>query len=137
MEDRTPYTRLKPEHHGGLKAEELRQSGPCGICGRGLMADRCITFYRLTVQQFVIDVNAVRRSVGLAMTLGSGDLARVMGPDEYLAVAPCPARPLIVCQTCAVSVDSSLGALIERTAEDPPAPADPDDNKPEEDSDAS
>ena len=64
---------------------ELRRNDikRCSLCGRGVMHSNYIFFYRVKVEQFVIDVSAVARAHGADMMMGP--LAAVMTPDEPLA----------------------------------------------------
>lgn len=64
----------------GLKAWEITKT----ITGNSVVAQGPI-FYRVTVEQFVLDARAIERQAGLAMMLGSAVVAAVMGPDEDIA----------------------------------------------------
>lgn len=79
----------------GLKEDELR---PCDFCGARFNAPP--VFYRVTVENFAVDVQAARRQLGLGMHLGSAALARVMGPNEDLAKRVSTDTKL-VCLDCA------------------------------------
>lgn len=66
-----------------MKQSELKN---CHICGKGLMHDHQIYFYKVKVEQFVFDLSAIQRQHGLEMSMGaSAALAQIMGPDNDLA----------------------------------------------------
>lgn len=58
----------------------------CHICEEGMMHNNHPFFYKITVEQYVIDIAAVKRQAGLEMSMGeAAPLASVMGPNEDLA----------------------------------------------------
>lgn len=65
-----------------FKRDELAK---CRICGKGMMHDGLIFFYRVKVEQFVIDPKAVTRAMGLELLVGDASIAHALGPDENLA----------------------------------------------------
>jgi len=68
-----------------VREEELREKGNCGICGKGIGASGII-FYRLRLEQYVVNMGALQRQQGLTMMMGGHALlAQVMGPDEEMA----------------------------------------------------
>ena len=92
----------------GVKEDELRELGPCAICGKPLLEQGVPIFYRVTVSQCAFDPGAIRRRLGLSMAMGSGSagdtLARVMGPDEDLAKVMAGPQTRAVCGLCAEKV---------------------------------
>ena len=64
----------------GLKAREIRKT----ISGEGVAAQGPI-FYRVTVEQFALDRNAIERQRGLELMTGSAAIAAALGPDEDIA----------------------------------------------------
>jgi hypothetical protein len=64
----------------GLKAREIGKT----ITGVGVAAQGPI-FYRVTLEQFGIDRDAVTRQAGLENLIGDAAIAAVMGPDEDVA----------------------------------------------------
>lgn len=76
-----------------MKANEFTK---CATCGKGMAASG-VHFYRVTVQQHILDPGAIKRAAGLEMMVGH--LAAVMGPDEDLAVKVAEATVLL-CADC-------------------------------------
>jgi hypothetical protein len=64
----------------GLKASQIGKT----IHGQGV-ASQGPVFYRVTVEQCVLDTSAIRRQAGLEAVVGSGALAAALGPDEDMA----------------------------------------------------
>ncbi|MES2753817.1 MAG: hypothetical protein V4659_04055 [Pseudomonadota bacterium] len=64
----------------GLKARDLKPA----LGGRGVAAQGPI-FYRVTIEQFGIDRDAVTRQHGLELMTGSPALAAALGPDDDIA----------------------------------------------------
>lgn len=64
----------------GLKAREITKT----ITGTSV-AEQGPVFYRVTVEQFVLDAKAIQRQHGLEQMLGSPAIAAAMGPDEDFA----------------------------------------------------
>jgi hypothetical protein len=85
---------------------------PCAKCGKGVMHTGLPLFWRVTIERYGIDANAVRRQVGLEMMLGSPALAAVMGPDETMAKPVMDDVILILCENCAME-DYPVAALAE------------------------
>lgn len=83
-----------------MKEQELRQHATCSLCRKKILEDGIPFFYRVTIEQFEIDLQAVRRKSGLGMML-NGYLAQVMGPDEDMAKPVNEINTLAVCAMCA------------------------------------
>lgn len=67
----------------GLKREEIKK---CSACSRGVMHDGGIQFYRVKLESYIVDFNAVNRAHGMEMMMGGHALlAHMMGPNEDLA----------------------------------------------------
>lgn len=64
----------------GLKAREIRKT----LHGEGVSSQGPI-FYRVTIEQFCVDVRAAERQHGLEMLIGNAVIAAAMGPDEDIA----------------------------------------------------
>lgn len=96
----------------GLKENEVT---PCKICGKPTTHCGSPLFYRITIERYMYDANAVRRQVGLTLMLGNPGLARVMGPDDDMAKRLQATAPAMVCDTCACE-SRSLAELEERLA---------------------
>lgn len=82
----------------GLKRREIQK---CRICERGVMHSGQITFYRVTVEQHVVDLGAVQRLNGLEQVVGSPLLANVMGPNEDLSQPLDRPSTFLLCSECA------------------------------------
>lgn len=87
----------------GIKEDELIKLGKCLICGKALL-EKEILFYRVSIEMCGFDAQAVKSRVGLEMMLGSGPLARIMGPDQYLARVMSGPAQIVVHQSCADQV---------------------------------
>ncbi len=90
-----------------MKQADLK---PCALCNKGVLADRNIAFYRIRVTNFVADMGAINRQVGLEMLVGNPTIANVMGPDDDIAI-PFSEGDCLVCMTCATT--KHIGELIE------------------------
>ena len=96
----------------GLKQRDLK---PCALCGKGMMHKGHPMFYRVTVQSFVVHLRNVQRQSGFEMMMGdAASLADVMGPNNDMAQAPCPANEALVCMDCALGESMSVSELLER-----------------------
>lgn len=95
---------------GNIKREDIQ---PCLLCGEGLMHDNAMTFTRVTVERFVVDLSALRRQHGLEMMIGNPFVAHVMGPHEDLAVALGEPVSGLICLNCSARPASVYG-LAER-----------------------
>lgn len=99
-----------------MKAEDLK---PCAICGKGMMHAGTPLFYRVRIEAMGVDIRAVQQHAGMEMMMGGGvagvKLARVLGPNPDIAkpIDPEPAKPVLVCQPCALE-PRSLAFLAER-----------------------
>lgn len=95
----------------GIKESELLKLGPCAICGEPIVKD--IFFYRIRLERAAFDAAPVRRRIGLEQMLGSGALARVMGPEEDLAKVFDGPHEKVVHEQCAHSMRSLLQLVKE------------------------
>ena len=91
----------------GLKRAEIK---PC-FCGQGVAHTGSPVFYRVRLEQFILDGRAVQRQHGLEMMLGSAALAAAMGPDEHLAKRV-QLREVLLCDVCAMQMP--VAALLDR-----------------------
>lgn len=74
--------------------------GPCLLCSRGLMHGGDIQFFRVKIESFLVDTEAVQRQHGLEMSMGAAaSLAQVMGPDQDIAIGVLETAGFI-CQPC-------------------------------------
>lgn len=100
-----------------MKEKELRKLATCGGCGRKLGEARALFFWKITVDRYAMDHQAMMRQNGLGMMLGHGGLAEVMGPDEDMAKQI--GKPVVfsVCQDCFIK-PMNLAAKEEILSED-------------------
>lgn len=95
-----------------MKEHELRAPGNCAICGRGLLATGIPLFWRLTIDRFGVDLDAVRRQYGLTMLLGgNARIAAAMGPDEDMAQPLMEPRSFAVCESCGLVEGKTIAEL--------------------------
>lgn len=67
-----------------MKEEEIRKAADCYLCGNKI--GKTGIFYKVKIEEYLIDIAACNRQQGLTMMLGgSAALASVMGPNEDLA----------------------------------------------------
>lgn len=71
------------------------------------MAAAGIHFYRVEVEQLVLDQRAIERQHGLEMVVGNAALAAVLGPDEDLAVSVYKGRGLL-CADCGLRTPAAV-----------------------------
>lgn len=98
-----------------MKRAELLKHSQCNLCGHKIGHTALPLFWRVTVERFGVDLQALRRADGFALTIGSADIASLMGPDEDLARPVMQPVVLTVCEQCAVAPDAlPIAALAER-----------------------
>jgi hypothetical protein len=83
-----------------MKEAELRQHATCSLCKKPIGHTRLPLFWKVTVERFGVDLQAVQRQHGLALMIGA-PLASVMGPDETMAKPVMDPKVLTVCEGCA------------------------------------
>lgn len=83
-----------------MKEAELRQHATCSLCRKPIGHTRLPLFWKVTVERFGVDLQAVQRQHGLGLMIGA-PLASVMGPDETMAKPVMDPKVLTVCETCA------------------------------------
>lgn len=77
-----------------MKLTDLR---PCDRCDGPIG----VVFFRVSVEQHVVDLNEARRHMGLtAMLGGSSQLASVMGTDSDESTKVATKRTLLLCPAC-------------------------------------
>lgn len=94
---------------------------PCAFCGRGLAHSGHPVFYRIAVEQMVVNVAAVQRQHGLEAMLGSPALAFHMGEQADLAksITGTP-ETLLICMPCSM-LPTALAILPELAERQKPA----------------
>lgn len=75
--------RKEIENMSGIKARDIDPD----LSGREFLAltRQGPVFYRVTVEQFVVDNMALRRRAGLEQMVGNSAIADALGPDEDIA----------------------------------------------------
>lgn len=95
-----------------MKEAELRKHARCNLCHCLIGETGLPLFWRVTVERFGIDLQAVKAQTGLAMMLGNASLAAVMGPDRDMAKPVMDAHTITVCENCA-TIDTCVAAMAE------------------------
>ena len=106
-----------------MKAAELLTHATCTHCGKPIGHTGVPFFHRVIIQQFVVDLAAVRRADGLAALLGNQRIAAVVGPDEDLANPFDAAATVTLCEHCAASTEPPSIAELYGMVRMPEAPA--------------
>lgn len=93
-----------------MKEDELRKVAECSVCGKKIGECGVPIFYRVRIQQYVVDLAAVQRQAGLGAMLNP-QLAMVMGADEDMAkmMDECERT---VCNECVMSGGAEIAAII-------------------------
>lgn len=100
-----------------MKERELREHAECSLCRNKIGATGVPLFYRVTVEQFGVDLSAVQRQQGLTMLLGgAAPLAEHMGPNEDMA-HEMDRAVLTVCQQCALEPNEPVVCLLALSGE--------------------
>ena len=90
---------------GTFKQTDIK---PCGICGKGIAHDQGIMFYRVRVEPFVLDAQAIERQIGMEKLMGgNAAIAFHMGPQENMATALGEPYSLLVCGSCMLSAHTA------------------------------
>jgi len=96
-----------------MKQDELSK---CVFCREGVMHGGNPFFYRVKIDHMAIDLNAVRRQHGLEMMMGAvAAVARVMGPNEDMALEASTTDSFLVCQDC--GIDKGIARAAEVVSE--------------------
>lgn len=84
-----------------MKEKELRENAICSMCGDKVLSAGLPLFWRVTIERFGIDLNAVQRQQGLTMMMGGNAvIAAVMGADEEMAKHIVDPIALTICEPC-------------------------------------
>lgn len=87
-----------------MKERELREASHCAVCEEPFgRATTMPLFYRVRVQLFGLDMNAIKQQDGLtAMLGGHAMLASVMGTNAEMASEIGTSKTFTVCHACAM-----------------------------------
>lgn len=83
----------------------------CVLCNKGMMNGGAIHFYRIRLENFIINIDAVRRQAGMEMMMGSPTIAQAMGPDEDMATSM-GEQEMLICANCFLNSDVRLFSLL-------------------------
>lgn len=101
-----------------MREHELRDARRCAGCGKNFGHTGLPLFWRVTIERFGVDMEAVRRQDGLAALLGGNSrLAQVMGADEEMTTPLMEAVTVTLCEKCAMEPVYMM-ALAEKGAHD-------------------
>lgn len=92
-----------------MKQTELQK---CAICAKGMMHDGQPWFYRLSIDQMVIDARAVQRQHGLEQVVGNARIAHALGPQEDMAQKMAGVT-ICVCAKCALMESLPVAVLMD------------------------
>jgi hypothetical protein len=95
-----------------MKEKELREHAICSCCKKPIGHTKIPLFWTSTIVRHGVKFDALRRNAGLAMAMGSPELAQIMGPDEDMTEELIHAD-ITLCETCAMP----LLVLIEKCVE--------------------
>ncbi|KKL52571.1 hypothetical protein LCGC14_2284120 [marine sediment metagenome] len=105
----------------GFKREDLGNH-KCCACHQGVAHDGGISFYRLSVERFILNVRGIQQTAGLEMFFGGGHTGAVLG--DIMGANPDIAQPifskpltLLMCEDCACMKPKPLAALVEMAQE--------------------
>lgn len=102
-----------------MKEKELRAAAKCGMCGKPFgQASFGLSFWRVTVERHGVKADTVKRQTGLAMMLGSAQLAQVMGPDEDMTMPLLEPVTITVCEDCSTK-PACVASIAESATKEP------------------
>lgn len=87
----------------GFKREDVQK---CLLCGEGIAHNQFNpTFFRVTLERFVVDFKTVMQQHGSELSMGGGQqgaaLNSILGTDPDLAHTLPAIKPFLVCGDCA------------------------------------
>ena len=98
----------------GLKQRDIKK---CAVCDNGVMHNQMMSFYKVQISRFIVDLNAVRRQHGLeAYFHQMPALAGIMGPDEDMSLPIGKGIEFIMCEHFAAQ--NTVSGTIERIDND-------------------
>lgn len=97
----------------GLKEDELRELASCAQCKKPIGHAGIPFFWKITAEQYGVDMRSVKRQDGLtAFFGGNAFFAKVMGPNEDLAKRLTGPIVLSLCHKCALDPEAiGIGIL--------------------------
>ena len=95
-----------------MKEEELRGIATCKLGGEKIGKAGVPMFWRVKLERYMLNIDALKRQQGLGMMLGGhGALAMVMGVNEDMAETFSSVE-ITVCETCCTE-STCIAALAE------------------------
>jgi len=83
-----------------MKEKELREAATCRNCGKKIGESRVPLFWRVTIERYGVDLDALREQTGLEMVLGNVALAQVMVSDKEMAKRVVGPIMITICEDC-------------------------------------
>lgn len=100
-----------------MKEKELREVATCALCGKGIGHTGLPLFWRVRIQRYGLEADALKKQQGLTMMLGGNAvLAGIMGLDEDMAKKIFD-REITVCETCASEPKLTCVAILAEKGE--------------------
>ncbi len=97
-----------------MRETELRRHAVCNLCKEKIGATHIPMFWVVKIERHGVKLDAVKRQSGLAMAIGSPELAGVMGPNEEMTMPMMDELTLTVCESCALDINPlPIAALAE------------------------
>jgi len=87
-----------------MKEDELRKHATCSKCGNKIGHTGIPLFWTVSINRHGIKLEALRRSAGLYMMLGSPELARAMGTNEEMTEPAMDTVNITLCEECALPI---------------------------------
>ena len=93
-----------------MKQNEIEN---CANCGKGLMHNNQIHFYRMNIEQLIFDMGAISRAHGMELMMGNAaPLAQIMGPNDDIAKPLSKPKTVLLCACCGMSSDILPAAVL-------------------------
>lgn len=84
----------------GCKSFDRTELQKCVVCGKGMMHNRDIIFYEVSIGQVFVDHRAIQQIAGLEMQMGgNAALAAMFASTSQVGVRLPPSR-MLVCSPC-------------------------------------
>ncbi len=100
-----------------MKEDKLRAHATCSVCGERIGHTRLPIFWVISIEQYTINIGAIRRQDGLTALLGNhARLSQIMGTDAEMAELMLGPIQKTICATCATG-DICLMQLVEKEDE--------------------
>ena len=84
-----------------MKEKELRQFTTCAVCKKKIGVTGSPTFWILTAERHMLNIDAIERQEGLARMFGGNALlAQHMGPDDDMTEKIMEPQKIMICEHC-------------------------------------